>query len=300
MPSKSKFKELKGLALYNFLLKKLAEQNKKSPKKLQLSLRRRREIVSKDLYSKFKNAPTYTLSEVNLDIRKIVKGLPKEEVCNPNNLETSQLEDFEFWDLDKYILSLPDCTYVRVNAGSYGVTKIFSTRGYDYRSLGISAIVEDIRKDTVNDSGVASFKPVVKLKPKKQPNKNIGENYFIDLVLNINNQFVDSTKSEEVKEETIKVKKTKKVEELKEKVVKKIITTKSIKPKKKKAQYKKAAGLKIAAKKDKERILGEYNKQIELIAKLYKMGAINKQLYLSQNKELLNEKNERLKQLPKL
>lgn len=182
-----KISELKGVKLYNFLLKQLGEKNKKVPKQQKLGIQSRRKIVSEKLYPKFKKDSSLTLRDVNSDINQIVRNLPPKEVCNPLYLAEAYLSNVEYYEMDNHIRTvLPDCLDVRVNAGSLGKTKIFNTNGYTYQSDGVRRIIENVRKELAeNKSGIAYFDGVAKLKPKR-PNDGNPNNYFIDFVLFMN------------------------------------------------------------------------------------------------------------------
>jgi hypothetical protein len=187
MPNNSKKKPLKGIRLYNYLLKELGNQNDRDPNQQKLSIAAKRKIVSQQLYPKFKTKEKVLVSEIKRDLRTIVKALPPKEVCNPLLLPEQYLAAVEYYEIDKHISNfLPDCLDVRVNAGFIGKTRIFNTSNYNYYSNGVADLIDDIRDYLEgNDSGVAYFYGIVKLKPKK---KNNGDpiNYFVDYVLTIN------------------------------------------------------------------------------------------------------------------
>jgi len=192
MPSKKKrvkVSELKGIKLYNFLLKQVGEANKKSKRKQQLGIQSKRKIVSEQLYPKFKSATKVTIGEIRKDIKSVITGLPPKEICNPLFLPESQLVFIEYYAIDEHIRNvLPDCLDVRVNAGTFGKTKIFNTRGYFYQANGVRKIVENIREEVSdNKSGRAYFDGIVKLKHNR-PNDGNPDNYFVDFILFINSQ----------------------------------------------------------------------------------------------------------------
>ena len=178
---------LKGLRLYNFLLKRLGEENAKKPKKQRLGVSSRREIVSKELYPKFKKSAKVSLTEINKDISGIVRKLPPSEICNPLYLSEAYLSFVEYYEIDNHIRTvLPDCLDVRVNAGAFGKTKIFNTNSYTYYGDGVRKIIENIRKELEeNKSGIAYFSGVVKLKRGKA-NDGTPTNYYVEYVLFIN------------------------------------------------------------------------------------------------------------------
>lgn len=190
MPKKiirDKVANLKGLRLYNFLLKRIGEENRKRPKKQQLGIQSRRAIVSKQLYPKFKNVDKLRITDINRDIGAIITKLPPSEICNPLYLSEAYLAFVELYEIDNHIRTvLPDCLDVRVNAGIYGKTKIFNTSNYSYYGDGVRKIIEVVRKEhTKNKSGIAYFSGVVKLKRGKD-NNGSAENYYVEYVLFIN------------------------------------------------------------------------------------------------------------------
>lgn len=190
-PKKNRVKvsSLKGIKLYNFLLKQLGEQNKKSSSKQILGIESRRKIVSKLLYPKYKALDKINIGDIRKDISSIVKDLPPKEICNPLYLPESYLSYVEYFEIDNHIRNvLPDCLDVRVNAGYLGKTKIFNTNGYSYYTNGVRKIIENIRTELKeNKSGIAYFDGVVKVKPNKKDD-GTPENYFVDYVLYINDE----------------------------------------------------------------------------------------------------------------
>lgn len=196
MPQKSnRPKVLKGIRLYNYLLKQLGEKNKKKGSVQQLSAAGRRKIVSSVLYPKFKDSTKLSLRDVNGTINAIIGKLPPIEICNPLLLPQQYLTAVEYYEIDNHIKNfLPDCLDIRVNAGLIGRTKIFNTRNYNYYTNGVQDLVEEIRDYlALEQSGVAYFYGVVKVKPKAANNGN-PINYFVDYILYINDKPQDITK----------------------------------------------------------------------------------------------------------
>ena len=84
-PNKKKIvnvSQLKGIRLYNFLVRELGEANKKLPNQQKIGATKRRKIVSDIIYPKFKAKEKLSLREIRTDIRKVVKTLPPKEICN--------------------------------------------------------------------------------------------------------------------------------------------------------------------------------------------------------------------------
>lgn len=209
-----KVSELKGIRLYNYLLKRLAEENQKLTRKQQMGIETRRKIVSKQLYPKFKQDPNRTIGAITTDLKKIVRALPPKEICNPLYLSEAYLAFVEYYEIDNHIRTvLPDCLDVRVNAGYLGKTKIFNTRNYSYNGDGVRKIIENIRVELQeNTSGMAYFSGVVKLKYRKQ-NDGTPENYYVEYILYINDAAQSDDTSVNFDLPTKEVKKVEKVKD---------------------------------------------------------------------------------------
>lgn len=188
-----KFSNLKGIRLYNALVKQLGDANKKAKSKQLLSISQRRRIVSEQLYPKYKATTKLLNKDVNADIKGIIGGLAPYQICNPLYLSEAYLSLIEYYDIDNHIRGLlPECLDVRVNAGIYGRTKIFNTSNYSYYDNGVQDIIENIREAVEgltgeNKSGTAYFSGIVKVKPKRKNDGN-GENYYVDYVLYLNDE----------------------------------------------------------------------------------------------------------------
>ncbi len=190
MPQKKKstpISRLRGLKLYNKLLSQLTRQNAKEGKKQQLGIEARRRIVSKELYPKYKSGKGLSAKAIETSVAAVVKALPPREICNPLYLSPAYLEAVEYYDIDNRLRNLlPDCVEVKVNAGTFGQTKIFNTANYSYYGNGVQKIVERIREELEgNLSGFAYFSGIVKVKPGKS-NDGKAESYFVDFILYIN------------------------------------------------------------------------------------------------------------------
>lgn len=285
-PKKNRVKvsSLKGIKLYNFLLKQLGEENAKSSRKQVLGVSGRREIVSKILYPQFKDGKP-SMTAIRKAIRSVIKGLPPKEICNPLYLSEAYLAQIEYYEIDNHIRNvLPDCVNVRVNAGYLGKTKIFNTRGYSYYSDGVRRIVESIRKELRdNKSGVAYFDGVVKLIHNK-PNDGKAENYFIDYILFIND--VPESDDIPVDFELSPKEKTKKIQ------VKSYLATRFGKLQKEKRRKKreiKKATPKTEKEKRKE-LTKEIRVAINAIKRLMKSGQITKEEFERQKENLMKLK----------
>lgn len=285
MPSKKnkvKLSQLKGIKLYNFLLKQVGEANKKSKSKQQLGIQSRRKIVSEQLYPKFKSAPKVTLTEIRKNIQGVITALPPKEICNPLFLPESQLVFIEYYAIDEHIRNvLPDCLDVRVNAGRFGKTKIFNTRGYLYQAAGVRKIVENIRDEVSdNKSGRAYFDGIVKLKYNR-PNDGNPNNYFVDFVLFINSK---AEADDTILEFDIPDKEKKKVKEISN-----VIAGRMNKLQRQRAKRKRAAK-KASPKEKKKKADIDIRNAINSYRNLLKAKIISKQEFEKKKAELLSLK----------
>jgi hypothetical protein len=280
---------LKGIRLYNFLLKELGEQNNKSKTKQKLSLATKRKIVSEQLYPKFKAQQKVSKTEINKDIRAVVKGLAPKEICNPLYLSEAYLAFIEYYEIDNHIRTvLPDCLDVRVNAGYLGKTKIFNTNNYSYYSTGVKRIIENIRKELAdNKSGIAEFSGVVKVKPKK-PNNGKPENYFVEFVLSINNTpEADNTPADF----DLPKKEEKKVEKVREVLAERFNKLQKEKRKRKRVAKKEAEKKELQKPSvQKKKIATEIRNSINALRRLLKEGLITREQFEQQKKSLMQLK----------
>jgi len=285
MPNKKKrvpVSDLKGLQLYNFLLKKLSEQNKQSKTKQKLSIAGKRKIVSEKLYPKFKYGQGLSVKK---EVTIVIRGLAPKEICNPLYLSEAYLAFIEYYEIDNHIRTvLADCLDVRINAGYLGKTQIFNTKNYSYYSSGVKKIIENIRKELGdNKSGMAEFSGVVKVKPKR-PNDGQAENYYVEFVLSINNKAeADNTPADF----SLPKKEEKKVEKVREILAERFNKLLKEKRKRKRAA-KKEAEQKPAARKRK--LAQELRNSINAVRRLYKAKLITKEEFEAQKKSLMQLK----------
>jgi hypothetical protein len=298
---KKKKSPLKGIALYNKILKEFSSLNELLPVEKQLPLIKRRQIVSEVLYPSYKNLPLKerTLKNIRVDIQNVVNDFPPEQTCHPLYFPDSQLTLIDYFAIDEFIRNyLPDCFDIRINAGEFGITPIFSTARYSYFSSGVRDIVENIRQEIAkNKSGVAFFEGIKKLKPKKENNLK-PENYFIDFVLLIYDRLVDE-------EDGVSYKLPKKSKAIKKKILsdvekkmKGLIKEKAKKKRevqKQKDKVKLRNSVKNAKKKSQEYTRqSSINKAVDDAMKTlltaYKKKAITKAQYDKQKKSLLKLK----------
>jgi hypothetical protein len=283
----NKFTNLKGIKLYNALLKNLGEANKKAKGSQLLSVSERRSIVSKQLYPKFKEGKV-PIRELNRDIKAIITALPPQEVCNPLYLSTSYLTAIEYYEMDNQIKrQLPQCLDIRVNGGAYGMTKIFNTSNYNYYSDGVRRIIEKVRQDVQNDSGTAYFSGIVKVKPRRKNDGN-GDNYFVDYVLYINDE---PEANDEGTDFLLPKKEDKKVEKVRDYLSVKFNELVKEKKKRKRQAKKKREEEKKKEPKEQNRLTNEaIQKAISSYRLLLKLGKINKTEFEKFKKDILAKK----------
>jgi hypothetical protein len=284
----NKYSNLKGIKLYNALLKELGEANKKAKNSQRLSPSQRRKIVSEQLYPKFKDAPRVLVGQVNKDIRGIIKGLPPIEICNPLYLSEAYLSFVEYYEINNHIMRvLPECLDVRVNGGQYGVTKIFNTSNYSYYSDGVQKIIENIRKEVDNNSGRAYFSGIVKLKPRRK-NNGEGQNYFVDYVLYLNDEAIDSDDGVDY---SLPKREGKKVEKVKDFLVDKFKILEKEKKKRKRQAKKKREEAKKQDPKEQKRITNQaIQNAIASLRLLLKNKIITKDEFERQKRDLISRK----------
>jgi len=284
----NKYSNLRGIKLYNALLKELGEANKKAKNSQRLSASQRRKIVSEELYPKFKNAPRVLVGQVNKDIRGIIKGLPPIEICNPLYLSEAYLSFVEYYEINNHIMRvLPECLDVRVNGGQYGVTKIFNTSNYSYYSDGVQKIIENIRKEVNNNSGRAYFSGIVKLKPRRK-NNGEGQNYFVDYVLYLNDEAIDSDDGVDY---SLPKREGKKVEKVKDFLVEKFKILEKEKKKRKRQAKKKREETKKQDPKEQKRITNKaIQNAIASLRLLLKNKIITKDEFERQKRDLISRK----------
>jgi len=289
MPPKKKVNvsKLKGVRLYNFLLKELGEQNAKYPQKQRLGIDSRRKIVKEQLYPKYKEAARVGIRAIRADIRAIVNALPPQEICNPVYLPASYLRFIEYYELDNHIRNqLPDCIDVKVNAGTLGVTRVFNTANYSYYGSGVRAIIEQIRNLIQNESGEAYFDGIVRLKPRKL-NNGRAENYFIEYILYIN----DTTESDEIPVSySLPSSETETIRDIKAYMSRKFKELQREKAKRKRIAKKKKPK---TEKEKKQQVTQSVRKAIQSYKELLKQKVISKKQFDTLRATLLNIKNKK-------
>lgn len=294
MPPKKKFtriSSLKGIRLYNYLLKRLGEENRKQDAKQLLGISAKRKIVSEQLYPAFK-AQKPSVKTVTAAIKKSVGELAPKEICNPLYLSEAYLAFVEFYEIDNHIRTvLPDCLDVRVNAGYLGKAKIFNTRNYSYHGDGVRKIIENIREELAkNESGMAYFSGIVKVKPNRKNNGN-PDNYFVEYVLYIND--VPEVDDSGV-EYTIDRTERKKVENVKTWLAERFKVLEKEKKKRKRQQKKQSAPAKKKAV-AKSEVSMRVRTAIESLKGLLKAKVITKKEFEAQRAKLLSYKKRPLK-----
>lgn len=289
MPKQKKVNvsKLKGVRLYNYLLRELREQNAKSPKKQQLGIDSRRRIVKDILFPQFKSASRIGVRAVRAAIKQIITDLPPQEICNPLYLPDSYLQFIEYYEIDNHIRTqLPDCIDVMVNAGSLGRTKIFNTSNYSYYGNGVRTIVETIRQVVANDSGSAYFDGILKLKPKKK-NNGVASNYYIEYILYLN-QITESDETP-IDYDVPKVQKDTQ-EDIRQYMSKRFKLLQREKAKRKRQAKKRAPK---TEKEKRQQATAAVRKSIQGLRELYKQKRITKANFEKLKKTLLKIKNKK-------
>lgn len=170
---------------YNILLKQFTKFNNKLPEDRKLSIKERRRILREEIIPQFEGVAKSKLrvKAIKESLQKAYDKVPPKEICDLNYVDTSEFAFVEWYALDETINDLvPNCVYVKVSAGSYGDTKIFNTRNYEYGRNSVKDIVDAIRPDADDKSGTFLFSGYQKLRPRKK-NDGTPENYYLDFVL---------------------------------------------------------------------------------------------------------------------
>ena len=180
----------KGVSLYNKILKEFTEINNQLPIERRLSIEERRKYISERIYPQYKGTSPSRVSKgaINISVFQVLDTLAPKEECNPNYVSPSVYDDVEWFGLDEFISEvLPKCINMKVSAGQFGETKIFNTINYNYNRSGVRSIIDGVRDFVENESGGASFSGVKKLR-KGKTNDGTPENYYIDMVLVLNDK----------------------------------------------------------------------------------------------------------------
>lgn len=187
MPKKKSTK--KKLTLYQKVSKKFTALNNKLPEEQKLSIQRRRQLIKQSILPALSTTPKSKIrvkqivDTINGQIALIPTRDPN--LCNLNYISPSQYQEIEWFEIDEFLQRrLPDCIFVRVNAGRFGSTKIFNTRNYNYYFNGVQQITENVRKEVDNASGSAFYSGRQMLRPKMK-NDGKADSYYLDLILYI-------------------------------------------------------------------------------------------------------------------
>lgn len=177
--------------LYNKILKIFTEANKNVEPEKKLSISQRRDYIKKMIMPNFAGESPYRVSKQRIDsvISNVYQTVVPKEGCDVNLISPSVVANIAWFELDEFIVNIiPNCVYIRIDAGKFGQTKIFNTLNYDYNQNGVRQIVENLREYAENDTEVdLSLTGVKSLRPKKKNDGN-PENYYIDFVLVINSE----------------------------------------------------------------------------------------------------------------
>lgn len=188
-------KKTRGVSLYNKLLKQFTVINNKLPEDRKVSLVDRRKYIKEKIYPQFKGDSAKRVSKANIEksIEAVLNTIVPKEGCNVNYISPSVTADVSWYELDDFIRDvLPSCIFIRIDAGTYGQTKIFNTLNYNYLKNGVKAIVDNVREFVNNESSIdVSFTGNKKLR-KGKTNDGTPENYYIDFIIVVNSEPIDN------------------------------------------------------------------------------------------------------------
>lgn len=181
----------KALSKYNKILGIFGAINNKLSQDRKLSVAEMRRVITTSIYPFYKDKPL-KVREVQRKINGIVEMIPARQDCDINLLPISSYAIVDWFAIDEHLERImPNCIWVRVNAGGYGTTTIFNTRNYAYHKGYVRQIIENLRELANNESQL-EFIGVKKLKAGRANDGNT-ENYFIDFILAINGRPIDNT-----------------------------------------------------------------------------------------------------------
>lgn len=300
-------KKKKKPTLYHRLLKESTKLNDRLPEERKLSLSERRKLIKNVLLPKYKKIPKskHRVKDFQKTLEREFDKFPIRESCDVLYLDDDSFAIIEYFHLDETIAELmPDCVYVKVSAGSFGETKIFNTRDYEYNKNGVRDIVENIRAEAENSSGVYIFSGTKKLRPRRR-NDGTPENYFMDFVLIVNDipQADDTSVDYKLPKGVETKKKKRKIRQEIEQRVKKLKSKKDSRRRTKKIVEKKLKEVKASVKRA-EKSPTEYNqskseiqilKLMGYVTKSYTEGRMTKKEYDKLIDSLIAERNKKKK-----
>lgn len=294
-------------AVYNRILREFTKINNDLPEDRKLSLADRRKIISEKIYPNYKGQAKskFRVKPLKKTINGIVDKIPPKETCDPNYIDPSVYRTIDVFGIDEHLQSvIPACIYVQVNGGEFGETRIFNTRNYSYERSGVKGIIEAIREGMANRDipSELDWAGYQKLRPKK-PNNGVGENYYIEYILNINGTPQGDTTTTRLKlPKGEKPKKTKVTNIILERISKvRAKKKKAARVKKSTSQAQKAVS--IILKKQKKLKTSEarvkyekaardiYFKQLKKLQKSLESGVLSKEDYLKQLDKLSSKFN---------
>ncbi len=189
MPGK---KQTRGITTYNILLREITLLNNNLPEDRKLSLKERREILSKKVYPLYKGTAKRYLrkKEIRETLVKKLQRLPRKPTCDVTEIPEDFYESVPYFDIDQFLTQIiPNCVFVRVFAANFGETKIFNTRDYSYYSTTLSDITNRINqwvrqqpKPKRGSDKVPFYVGQVQVKPGKKNDGN-PDSYFLEMVL---------------------------------------------------------------------------------------------------------------------
>jgi hypothetical protein len=307
MPPKKKkiVAKKKPVSLYNQIQKEFRIINDKLPINFQLSLALRRKLISDNIYPNFKKRSKREqgVRKIRAYILDLVDKIEPQPTCDVRDIPYGAIESIAWYDINEWISEvMPQCIYVQVNAGEFGITNIFNTMNYSYERSGVKDITDAIREYVGNNSDTnCNYSGYKKLRPKKLDDGS-PENYYIEFILSLD--YVPQGDTEEADIPKPKTKKEKKEKEsIKDAIIDKINQYKSKKRKVKRANNTIKKNLESAKKLQKKikalktdtakartlsDILTQNRKSIKALIRDYKNGLITKEKY-EKNRKLFDK-----------
>jgi len=306
MPPKKKIASVKKTAsLYNKIQKEFRLLNDKLPINYQLPLALRRKIISEDIYPNFKNRSKKEqgVRRLRQYIIELIDNIEPQPTCDVRDIPYSAIESIAWYDINEWITEvMPQCIYIQVNAGNFGITKIMNTMNYSYERSGVRLITDRIREYVENNSDSnASYSGYKKVRPRKLDDGS-QENYYIEFILSLDYVPQGDTEEAEFPRPTTKKEKKRK-ESIKDAIIDKINTYKTKKRKVKRANTTIKKNLESAKKLQRKikslktetakartltEIINQNRKSIKALIRDYKNGLITKEKY-EKNRKLFDK-----------
>lgn len=189
----AKRRKYSGILIYNLLMKEVTAINNNLPETRKLSLKERREFISKKLYPEYKNThpSKIRLRSLRADLVKSISRLPRKKSCDVLLIPEDYYQNVEYFNIEETIKNvLLPCIYIKVDAGQFGETKIFNTREFNYQKLTVTNITSALNswcsKNLKSSDNIPVYQGSIQLRSGKS-NDGHPDSYYLSMILYIDN-----------------------------------------------------------------------------------------------------------------